>query len=453
MRTQWRILIVDDEPVMCESLKAWLMEDGYEVDAATGGREALELAHQNEYDIYFIDLKMPGMDGIEAMRELKKLRPAAAVVIITAYATVDTAVAAMKLGAHDYVMKPCNPQEISLIVERLLKMRALQRENLYLKKKLAKRNSFHDIVSKDPGMHRIFDLIRDIAGLRSTVLILGESGTGKEMIARAIHEAGDRTDKPFVAVSCGALTETLLESELFGYEKGAFTGAQQRKKGKFELADGGTILLDEIGDISPKLQVDLLRVLQERSFYRVGGSEELHVDVRVIAATKQDVEAAVREGKFRDDLYYRLNVITVNLPPLRKRLGDVALLAKHFAQHLALDVGRDIADVSEDAIRLLMGYDWPGNVRELENAVERAIVTSRGTVLEAEHFAFLRSQIEDRTRFAIPPSMTLQELEKLAITTSLTRSGWNVKETATALGIDRSTLYDKLKRYGLERPE
>jgi transcriptional regulator with PAS, ATPase and Fis domain len=307
------------------------------------------------------------------------------------------------------------------------------------------------VISKNPRMHEILQLCHEVSSLRSTVLIQGESGTGKEMIARAIHNAGDRAGKPFVAVSCAALAETLLESELFGYEKGAFTGAAQRKAGKFEMADGGTIFLDEIGDISPKLQVDLLRVLQDRAFYRVGGSEEVRVDVRVIAATHVNLQEAVGEGKFRDDLFYRLNVIEIRLPPLRERREDVPLLAQHFLDRLSHELGKDVREISEGALKLLMDHNWPGNVRELENAVERAMVTSRGQTLGEEDFAFLSQNGASPKAPRFPAGMSLQDMEKQLIVVTLERTGGNIKEAATVLGIDRSTLYEKIKKYEIPR--
>jgi len=450
MKPQWQILVVDDEEIMCESLAAWLREDGYQVDTASSGREAVELAKKTDYAIYFIDLKMPGgMDGIDTLMEIRRIHPEASVIIITAFATVDTAITAIKEGAQEYIVKPCNPEEISLLVSRIIKVKKLQRENLILRKKLARQYQFHDIISKNPRMQEILELAREVSSLRSTVLIRGESGTGKELIARAIHFSGARAQKPFIAVSCAALAETLLESELFGYEKGAFTGAAERKKGKFELADGGTIFLDEIGDIPPKLQADLLRALQERSFYRVGGTEEIQVDVRVIAATHKDLRALVEEGRFREDLYYRLNVIEIVIPPLRERREDIPLLARHFVERLSHELGKPVEEISEDAMRLLMSHSWPGNVRELENAIERAIVSCRGATLSAEDFSFL--QDNGAARFRVPDNMTLAEMEKLMIEATLRRTGGNVKEAAASLGIDRSTLYEKLKRYGIER--
>lgn len=447
MKRVWPILVVDDEEVMRESMAAWLREDGYRVETAADGQGAVELSKSTDYAICFIDLKMPGgMDGIETMMEIRRTRPEASIIIITAYATVDTAIQAMKEGAQEYIVKPCHPQEISMLVSRILKLKKLQTENLILRKKISRKYHHRDIITKNPRMEEILALTKDIASLRSTVLICSESGTGKELIARAIHYSGDRADKPFVSVSCAALTETLLESELFGHEKGAFTGAAGQVKGKFELADGGTIFLDEIGDISPKLQADLLRVLQERRFYRVGGAEEVSVDVRVIAATNKNLAEKVQEGTFRDDLYYRLNVIEIRIPPLRERREDIPLLAEHFVERIASELGKDISGISEDALKLLINCDWPGNVRELENVIERAIVTSHnGTLIESD-FSWLTERSPAHQVWDIP-DVPLAELERRAIIAVLERKKGNVKEAAVSLGIDRSTLYDKLKRY------
>jgi DNA-binding NtrC family response regulator len=452
MKNIWRILVVDDEEVMCESMAAWLREDGYSVDTATRGREAVELASRTDYAIYFIDLKMPGgMDGIETLMEIRRLHPEASLVIITAYATVDTAIQAMKEGAQEYIVKPCNPQEISMLVSRIIKVKNLQRENAILRKKLTKQYNYRDVVTKNARMQDILQLTQDISSLRSTVLIRGESGTGKELIARAIHFSGSRAEKPFVAVNCAALTESLLESELFGYEKGAFTGAGAQTRGKFEMAEGGTIFLDEIGDISPKLQADLLRVLQEKSFYRVGGGTEVHVDVRVIAATNKDLQEAVRQERFRDDLYYRLNVIEIRIPPLRERREDIPLLTDHLVERIGRELGKETAGVSEGALNLLMDYDWPGNVRELENALERAMVTSRSRMLSEADFAFLEREVSAKRAWSVPGGVTMEELERRAIIATLERTAGNIKEAAAMLGIDRSTLYDKLKRYEIQR--
>ncbi|HLK47830.1 MAG TPA: sigma-54 dependent transcriptional regulator [Bryobacteraceae bacterium] len=453
MKGHWRILVVDDEAVMCESLAAWLREDGYGVDTASSGTEAVALARKTDYAIYFVDLKMPGgMDGIETMMQVRRLRPDASVIIITAYATVDTAITAIKEGAQEYIVKPCNPEEISLLVSRIVKVKNLQRENTILRKKLTRQYHFQDVISKSARMRAILDLAAEVASLPSTVLILGDSGTGKELIARAIHNCGQRASKPFVAVSCAALAETLLESELFGYEKGAFTGADQQKRGKFELADGGTILLDEIGDISPKLQVDLLRVLQDRTFYRLGGAEEVRVDARVIAATHVDLRQAIAEGRFREDLFYRLNVIEIRIPPLCDRREDIPLLVRHFVERFADELGKDIGEISEGALKVLLDHNWPGNVRELENAVERAMVTCRGRVLGEEDFAFLEQDGSRARSCPVPVGMTIQEMEKLLIAATIDAANGNIKEAASRLGIDRSTLYEKIKRYEIARP-
>ncbi|HXK09148.1 MAG TPA: sigma-54 dependent transcriptional regulator [Vicinamibacteria bacterium] len=453
MKSRWHILVVDDEATMTESLAAWLREDGYSVATASSGRDALERARTREYAIYFVDLKMPGgLDGIETMTEIRRLQPHASVIIITAYATVDTAIAAMKEGAQEYVVKPCHPQEISLLVERIIRVKNLERENAILRRKLTRQYRFHDLVSKSPRMAEIFDLVREVASQRSTVLVEGESGTGKELLARAIHFSGDRGSRPFVAVSCAALAETLLESEFFGHEKGAFTGAVAQKRGKFELADGGTIFLDEIGDVSAKLQADLLRVLQERRFFRVGGTSEIQVDVRVIAATHRDLAAEVREARFREDLYYRLNVINIRIPPLRERREDIPLLAQELIDRLSPELGREMAGISDEALRLLMDHDWPGNVRELENAIERALVTCKTGVLSAADLAFLRPALPAGGEGpALPPGLTLQDLERLYIAATLQRLRGNVRAAADALGIDRSTLYEKIKRYAIPR--
>jgi len=451
VNSRWPILVVDDEEVVTESVAAWLREDGYTVDTASSGAEALAMARAREYAIFFIDLKMPGeYDGLDTLREVRRLQPEASIVVITAYATVETAVAAMKDGAQEYLVKPCHPQELSRLVARSLELRKLQRENLILRKKLSRQYRCHDLISKSPRMLAVFDLIREVADLRSTVLIRGESGTGKELVARALHFSGRRASRPFVGVACGALAETLLESELFGHERGSFTGATERRKGKFELADGGTLFLDEIGDISPKLQVDLLRVLQLRRFFRVGGSEELPVDVRVVAATHRDLEEEIRAERFREDLFYRLNVIAIHLPPLRERMEDVPLLAQAFFDRLTQELGKELEGFSEGALAALLDHDWPGNVRELENAIERAVVTCRGATIGEAELAFLRRP-ESREAILRGEDLNLAELEKRAITAALARSGGNVTRAAAVLGIDRSTLYDKLRRYDIAR--
>ncbi|MEJ5377107.1 MAG: sigma-54 dependent transcriptional regulator [bacterium] len=454
------ILVVDDEEIMRESLSAWLQEDGFQVEAFSTGKEAMEAVKQKVYDAILLDLKLPDMDGLEILKHTKHYQPNTPVLMITAYGSVETAIKAMKQGATDYITKPFNPEELSLTLHHILDDLALRRENIYLKLKLEKRYDRQGIVSKSHKMERIFDLISTIADTRSTVLIHGESGTGKELIARAIHYSSNRSHHPFISVSCAALVESLLESELFGHEKGAFTDAKTLKRGKFELADGGSLFLDEIGEISPKLQLNLLRVLQEREFHRVGGEEAIRVDVRIIAATNKNLEQAVREGSFREDLYYRLNVISIHLPPLRERKEDIPLLVNHFVEKFNMESGKHVGGVSEEVLQILMEHDWPGNVRELENVIERAVIINRGGVILPEDLPpyllrhpALSQAPELLIQQAQPGQMTLQEVEKAYIQNVLEETGWNIKRTARILGIDRSTLYAKIRRYGLRQEE
>jgi DNA-binding NtrC family response regulator len=367
---------------------------------------------------------------------------------MTAYATVDTAVAAMKIGAYDYLVKPFDPEELSLMIQKIVTQQALVRENVLLRKVLKREYRFRDLISKSPAMQAVFDLARTAARSNSTILILGESGTGKELLARAMHAESPRSGAPFVAVSCAALTETLLESELFGHEKGAFTGAAARRKGKFEMAQGGTLFLDEIGDITQKLQLDLLRVLEDRKFFRVGGNESVSVDVRIIAATNRDLHKAVADGSFREDLFYRLNVIPVNLPPLRERLADLPLLVDHFLEQLGAEMNRRVDEVSSEAMAALMAHAWPGNVRELRNVLERAVVVATGRVIEASDLG-LRKPADQG--FESPGMASLDDVEKHHIGKVLAESGGNISHAARILGIDRATLYNKMKKYQLRK--
>ncbi len=446
-----RILVVDDEEIVRESLGGWLEKDGYAVASAPDGRSAVERLKADKLDVLLVDLKMPGMDGLQVLEEAKKLQPDASVVIMTAYATVDTAVQAMKLGAFDYLVKPFDPEELSLMMQKIVSQQALVHENRVLRRALKKEFKFHDLVSKSPAMHKVFELAQVAAKSNSTILVLGESGSGKEVLARAIHFESPRSAGPFVAISCAALTETLLESELFGHEKGAFTGAVARRKGKFEAAHGGTLFLDEVGDVSPKLQLDLLRVLEERKFHRVGGSEPIEVDVRIVAATNRDLRKAVADGSFREDLFYRLNVIPIVLPPLRERREDVPLLVDLFVERLGVEMGKKLDGVSAEAMAALTSHDWPGNVRELRNVLERGAVVATGSIIQLADLGLARPATSAAAASQGPAS--LEDVERRHIADVLVHTGGNVSQAARILGIDRVTLYNKMRKYQLRRPD
>jgi DNA-binding NtrC family response regulator len=443
-----RILVVDDEEIVRESLGGWLEKDGYTVGVLPDGPSALAKLKAERWSILIVDLKMPGMDGLQVLEESKKLQPELAVVIMTAYATVDTAVAAMKAGAYDYLVKPFDPEELSIMMAKIVSQQSLVRENTVLRQALKQEYRFRDLLSKSPAMQAVFELAKTAARSNSTILVLGESGSGKEVLARAIHAESPRAEGPFVAVSCAALTETLLESELFGHERGSFTGATARRKGKFESAHGGTLFLDEVGDIGPKLQLDLLRVLEERKFHRVGGNETIEVDVRIIAATNRDLKKAAAEGKFREDLFYRLNVIPVLIPPLRARKEDVPLLVEHFIERLSIEMKKRIDGVSPEAMAGLTAHDWPGNVRELRNVLERGAVVATGPVIQLTDLGL-------PGKADAPPKAgtlaSLEEVEKRHVAVVLAHTGGNVSQSARILGIDRVTLYNKMRKYGIRR--
>ncbi len=443
-----RILVVDDEAPMRESLKDWLTEDGYEVGLAASGEEAIALAKERSWDVILLDLKMPGMDGLETLRRLKDedVNTDAEILMMTAYGTIETAVQAMKEGAFDYLLKPFDPDEVEMEIKRIVSHRELVLENLLLRQKLEERAEFDEIIGRSEPMQKVFDLIQRVAPTDSTVLITGESGTGKELVAKAIHANSPRCYMPFIAVSCGALPESILESELFGYEKGAFTGADRTKRGRFELAHGGTLFLDEIGDISLKTQVDLLRVLQEKEITRLGGQETIKVDVRILAATNRDLKRAIQENRFREDLYYRLNVITIHVPPLRHRKEDIPLLVEAFIRKYSLEMNREPARVSPSAMKLLMEYDWPGNVRELENVIERAMVIGKGREITPEDLPF-----SPRDAAGVEMPKSLRAVEKMHIERILEETQWNISQAARVLEIDRQTLYNKMKRYGIAK--
>ncbi len=448
MTKKARILVVDDEAPMREALNDWLMEDGYEVGLAESGKDAIAMVMGKGWDVILLDLKMPGMDGIETLRQLKgkDVDTDAEILMMTAYATVDTAVQAMKEGAFDYLVKPFAPDEIEMQIKKIVAHRELVLENILLRQKLEERSEYDEIIGKSDAMQKVFDLITQVAPTDSTVLITGESGTGKELIAQAIHGNSQRCYMPFIALSCGALPDSLLESELFGYERGAFTGAEHTKKGRFEMADNGTLFLDEIGDISLKTQVDLLRVLQQKEFRRLGGQEEIKVDVRILAATNRDLEKAISENNFREDLFYRLNVISINVPPLRERKDDIPLLVKAFIRRYCLEMNKDLQKITPSALKLLMDYNWPGNVRELENVIERALVIGRDKEIVTNDLPFTRKELGPQTT-----PISLKLMEKMHIKRMLEETGWNISKTARVLEVDRQTLYNKIEKYKIEK--
>jgi DNA-binding NtrC family response regulator len=442
------LLIVDDEPIVQQSLSEWFRSDGYEVDSAGSAKEALRKVAEGSYEIALIDIKMPGMDGLELQARLAEVAPDLTVIMITAFASVDSAVKALKAGAYDYVTKPFDPDDLSHLVRRAVEHRSLRSENLRLKESLEAIAGTPTIIGDSPAMRRVLELVDAVSSTDATVLIRGESGTGKELVARAIHNKSPRRYNPMVVVNCGALAEGVLESELFGHEKGAFTGAQYRHKGKFEMADGGTIFLDEIGAITKKVQVELLRVLEDKVVTRVGGQTPIPIDFRVVAATNQDLEGMVAEGEFREDLFWRLNVFTIDIPPLRERHDDISLLAEHFLAQYCLAMNRPAATITPEAMQVLSSYSWPGNVRELENAVERAIVVGKECVVRRED---LPVRVMGGTARETSGS-SLADIEKAHIRTVLDSLSWNISQAAEVLGVDRGTLYNKIKKYGLQRP-
>ena len=448
MRKKPRILVVDDEWAMQEALRDWLKEDGYEVGLASNGEEAIVLATQKNWEVILLDLKMPGMDGLEALKRLKEVNPEAEILMMTAYATVDTAVQAMKEGAFDYLVKPFDPDEVEMQIKKIVQHKDLVLENLLLRKTLEEKFQYDEIIGKSDAMQEIFGMISRVAPTDSTVLITGESGTGKELIAQAIHANSQRSYRPFIAISCGALPDALLESELFGYEKGAFTGATHAKRGRFEMADGGTLFLDEIGDISLKTQVGLLRVLQQKEINRLGSEQTTKVDVRILAATNRDLRQAIQEKRFREDLYYRLNVISIHIPPLRERTEDIPLLVETFIRKFCAEMNKEEKKVGPSALELLMEYDWPGNVRELENVIERALVIGQAREILPDDLPFSKSPLRPTE---LPKS--LKKMEKIHIERVLKENDWNISKAARELEIDRQTLYNKMQKYEINKEE
>ena len=441
------ILIVDDEQAVRDSLSKWFKEDGYTVGAAGGAAEALQKVQNQKWDILLLDIQMPGMDGMELQQRVKEIDSGATIIFITAHGSVDTAVKALKEGAFDYVSKPVDPEYLTHLVTNAMKARSLAKENLKLKEQISEFCRADEIVGDSSQIQKVYDLIQTVAKTDTTVMIRGESGTGKELIARAIHSNSPRRYFPIVAVNCGAMAEGILESELFGHERGAFTGAQYRRKGKLELSDGGTLFLDEIGNIDAKTQMDLLRVIETKQFSRVGGNDVIRVDFRVICATNKDLEKAVADGTFREDLYYRLNVFTVFIPPLRERKGDIPLLANYFMQKYSRAMGKPIASISPEAMDTIVRYNWPGNVRELENAIERAMVVGKPPAIRPEDLPY---QLTERNH--VLPAGSIAAVEKAHIAAILDQNRWNISRSAEVLQIDRVTLYNKIEKYGLKRP-
>jgi len=462
--TSPKLMIVDDDPLVADSLSVFLKSRNYDVVVETDAHRAIRsLKDGLNIDLILTDVNMPGLDGFALLKELKKLDPQIVVVMLTGYGTVESAVKAMREGAEDYVTKPVIDEEMLLTVERALKRRRLTQENEQLRRQLRTSLKLDNLVGADNRMRKMFEIVETVASTRATVLLTGESGTGKSMIARAVHHASPRADKAFVEVNCGALPESLLESELFGHRKGAFTGAESNRQGKFLRANGGTIFLDEIATASPGLQVRLLRILQERCFDRVGDDEPIQVDVRVILATNIDLKKAVETGAFREDLYHRINVVSIEIPTLRERSSDIPLLAEHFLRRSASENGKQIEAITDDAMQLLVRYDWPGNVRELENAVERAVVLSRETVLRPSDFPLEITgeesspsnnggyQLDFRPdgRTIMPLKKALEGPEKEIIAATLASVNWNRQKAAKLLDINRTTLFNKMRKYEL----
>ncbi len=451
-----KVLVIDDDVKMLELLRKVLSKRGYVVDISSKPKEAIEKFVRDGFDIVVTDINMPEMSGLEVLKQVKTTSPDTIVIMITAFATVSSAVESMKLGAYDYIVKPFNIEEFVLIIDRASEQILLKKEVELLRKEIQQRYSFGNIIGKSPQMQKVFQLIKQVANTNSNVIIYGKSGTGKELVAKAIHYNSPRKDKPFVAVNCSAIPESLLESELFGHEKGAFTGAVSSRKGLFEEANGGTIFLDEVGDMSLAMQAKLLRVIEDKEIRAVGSDKPRKIDVRIIAATHKDLEKAVKEGTFREDLFYRLNVIPIYLPELRERVEDIPLLVEYFLRKYGEEAGRPNIKISREALACMMKYSWPGNVRELENLIERLVVLSPGDEITVsdlpEHIRVCKAEtlVEELT---LGEKITLEELEKRYILKVLRETGWHKSNAAKILGIDRRTLYRKIEEYKLEKPE
>jgi len=438
------ILIVDDEESVRDSLYNWFIEDGYCVECAENAKKALSILESKNFNIILADIKMPGMDGLEMQRRIKSLNKDSIVIIMTAFASVDSAVQALKDGAYDYITKPFDPDDLSHLIRNATKQISLKAENEALKEKFVSLENIDDLIGNSEAMIKVLKEVETVAQSNSSVIITGESGTGKELIARAIHSNSQRKYFPLVSVHCGALTESLLESELFGHEKGAFTGAMYNRKGRFEMADGGTIFLDEIATISAKMQVELLRVLESKNFVRVGGNKEITSDFRVICATNRDLEKMVEKGTFREDLYYRLNVVNITIPPLRERMEDIPMLVDYFIKKFCTSMSRDIITIDSAVLKRLEEFEFPGNVRELENMIERAIVIGNGKEIRFKDLPLGKNIINNSVE-------SLDDIEKTHVLQILNKYGWNISRSANALKVDRVTLYNKIKKYNLKQ--
>jgi len=439
------ILIVDDEESVRDSLYNWFIEDGYDVDCAENAKQALSILESKNFDIILADIKMPGMDGLEMHRRIRSLNKDSIVIIMTAFASVTTAVQALKDGAYDYITKPFDPDDLSHLIRNASGQISLREENRALRNKIVSLENVEDFIGTSEPMIKVLKEVGRVAQSSSPVIITGESGTGKELIARAIHSNSQRKFSPLVSVHCGALTESLLESELFGHEKGAFTGAMFNRKGRFEMADGGTIFLDEIATISPKMQIELLRVLETKTFIRVGGNKEIKSDFRVICATNKDLNKMVKDGTFREDLFYRLNVVNIRIPPLRERIEDIPLLVEYFIRIYCTSMSRNMMTIDSAAMKRLERYEFPGNVRELENMIERAIVIGNDKEIRLKDLPLEKDIASNNIE-------SLDELERKYIMQILNKYDWNISQSAKALKVDRVTLYNKIRKYGLKSP-
>jgi two-component system response regulator HydG len=446
MGDKMNIMIVDDEKIVRESLFHWFTKLGHTVEKASSGFEALERLEKNPFDLLFVDIRMPQMNGIELLEKVKQEHPDTIVIIITAYGSIETAVKAMQLGASDYLLKPFKPDYLSLVMEKITQQMRLSSEYNYLKGRLKKITRFDDIIGRGPAMTKIFDLIPEVAQSDSSILLVGETGTGKELVAKAIHAKSKRSHLPFIPINCGAIPDSLLGSELFGHQKGAFTGATRSRKGFLEVVSGGTLFLDEIGEVSSKMQIDLLRVLEEKKITRIGNCYPIEVDFRLISATRRDLEQQIAAGHFREDFFYRINVITIQIPPLRARKEDIPLLIEHFLEKFSHETAKHVDHITPGTIERLIAYEWPGNVRELENAIERAVVLSKSRTIDIEDFSFLQAP----TTIAAKPR-SLREMEKYHIRRILEECDWNITRAAKILDINRVTLHNKIKRFDMQR--